>query len=794
MIWAKIWSRRRWALSMLGVGVGIGLLVIFGLGLAASFAPIELPELDVPSRLYSQPYWIRGGTSVDASGIVRRLQRLGYHEVTQGELKPGEFRKSKRKVSFNRRPFRGPLADGGEGVFTLRLDSARRIRSIRGSHGEPQARVALEPEIIGELHGRQREDRYIVPLNEMPAHLVDAVLVVEDRRFYEHGGIDLRRLAGAFLANLRAGRIVQGGSTLSQQLVKNVFLTDERTLVRKLREAWLALRVEKSHQKAEILEAYLNTIYLGQRGSVSVRGMEAAARHYFGKHVQKITLAESALLAGLIRGPGLYSPFLLPETARERRNLVLAMLFEEDRIAEEAYEEARQSPLGDLPYAAQAVSAPYFTEYVKRELAREFPELDPEEARLAVYTGLDADAQNAAQEALRRGLLRLERDFPNLVREDNPLQAAFVSLHPESGQILALVGGRDFARSQFDRATQAKRQPGSVFKPIVALTALARDASGTPEFTLASFIEDEPLSVETREGLWEPRNHDDEFRGFVSLRDALEQSINVPFARLGMQVGSERIIETARELGIESRLRAVPSLALGSFEVSPLEIARAYSVLAAGGQRLPTRSYLRVRDIDGRDVAIPEASRKRVFPPDEVALVTSALQGVVDRGTGRGVRTWGFRGPVAGKTGTTNEARDAWFVGYTQNVVAAVWVGFDDGTPMGLSGAVAALPIFSEFLVHTQGARGGQEFPLPVGLERVQINRDSGLRAGLTCPGEPEFFLAGTAPLEACGPGGWFRSERRRNEDWDRSRPRPERRRGIFGILDAVLDTIAGEY
>ena len=779
---------------MLAIGVGLGAVAVLGLGAAARFLPIELPELDVPSRIYSEAHWIRTGNNVDATGVVRRLQRLGYHEVNQGELGPGEYRKGKRELSFNRRPFSGALTSGDAGTFTLRLDSARRIRTIRGPHGEPQARVALEPEIIGELHGIEREDRYIIPLAEMPEHLVDAVLVVEDRRFYGHGGVDLRRLAGAFLANLRARRVVQGGSTLTQQLAKNVFLTDERTLARKLREAWLALRIEKSHKKAEILEAYLNTIYLGQRGSVSVRGMEAASRHYFGKHVQKLTIAESALLAGLIRGPGLYSPFVVPKSALERRNLVLSMLFEEERLSEVEYEEARDSPLGNLPYAVQAVSAPYFTEFVKRELAQAHPEIDPEEARLEVFTGLDADAQHAAQEALRRGLLRLERDYPKLVR-DEPLQAAFVALNPVTGQILAMVGGRNFSESQFNRATQAKRQPGSVFKPIVALAALSRDKSGEPGFTLASFLADEPLQIETREGLWEPRNYDDEFRGFVSLRDALEQSINVPFARLGMEVGAKRIIQTARRLGIDSRLRAVPSLALGSFEVSPLEIAQAYGVLASGGRRVAPRSYSQVRDIDGRDLAVPEAVPKRVFPPDEIALITSALQGVVDRGTGRGVRTWGFRGPVAGKTGTTNEARDAWFVGYNQKVVAAVWVGFDDGQPMGLSGAVAALPIFAEFLVHTQGARGGEDFPTPAGLERIRIHRESGLRASLTCPGEPEFFLRGTAPFESCGPGGWFRSDRQRyerDEDWDRSRPRPSKRRGIFGILDAVLDAIEG--
>jgi penicillin-binding protein 1B len=349
-----------------------------------------------------------------------------------------------------------------------------------------------------------------------------------------------------------------------------------------------------------------------------------------------------------------------------------------------------------------------------------------------------------------RELAKLEKDYPSLRRKDSPLQAAVVALAPKTGEILALVGGRDYGKSQFNRATQAHRQPGSVFKPIVLLTAVGRSA-GTPAFTLVSKLEDSPLSYSQPSGVWEPVNYDGEYRGVVSVRQAIEQSLNVPIARLGIAVGPDKIIATARALGIQSPLLPVPSVALGAFEVTMLEAARAYAVLASAGLQTDLRSYTQVVQIDGRVLEQRTLDSKRIFDPADVYLVTSALQGVVDRGTGAPLRRLGFRGDIAGKTGTSSDYRDAWFIGYTPEIVIAVWVGFDDGASVKVTGATAALPIFADVLEVARGKGEAEEFTVPTGVELVDVNPESGLRSGLGCSGAPEVFLRGTAPAEGCG-------------------------------------------
>lgn len=715
--------------------------------------PLHLPEPVVPTRIVGRPHPIAAGADARGSDLIRRLGELRYQEVTAEAPRPGEYRREGRTVRLHRRAFATPEETVPEATFDLQLDWRGRVSTIENLESEPLERFLLDPETVGSVHRGEHVDRIPVALDELPQHLIDAVLVAEDRRFYRHGGLDVRRTVGAFLANLRAGKVVQGGSTLTQQLAKNIYLTPERTFVRKLHEAWLTLRLELGQSKDEILESYLGTIYLGQRGPVSVRGVEAGARHYFGKSARRLSVSESALLAGMIRGPGFYNPFTRPEAALEQRNRVLAMLEEAGRISREQYTASVAEPLGALDDPPDAVSAPWFTARVLRDLAQAAPELEPDREALTVYTSLDAQLQRDAQRAVREQLARLERDFPRLQRPDMPVQAALIALDPDTGAIVAHVGGRDWATSQFDRATQARRQPGSVFKPIVALAALARGADGQPPFTLASLLADEPLTVETPDGGWRPANYSGDFHGEISLRRAIEDSINVPFARLGLALGPERIVATARRLGVASPLEPVPSLALGASEVSPLEMAQAYAVLASGGRLAPVRSWFHVSDSESETRHHLETVQEHAFDPAEVALVTSALEGAIDRGTGRALRARGFAGPVAGKTGTTNDFRDAWFVGYTRTLVVAVWVGFDDGRSIGLTGSQAALPIFADFLIAALGERGGANFELPDGIEQVRVNARTGLRSGFGCFGRTEVFLAGTAPEKSCG---WF--------------------------------------
>jgi penicillin-binding protein 1B len=705
----------------------------------------------VPSRVYSRPLELRLGLDVERLRLRQRLERMGYVAAVGSTptLRPGEFLSKPGAFQVYRRASRLPDRNDPAKLFVLRLDGTR-IATVRDADGELLPSAMLEPEIIAQFHGAERADRQLEALADVPPALVDAIIAIEDQSFFEHSGIHVWRIAGAMLANVRAGRVVQGGSTLTQQLAKNFYLTRERTWTRKGTEALMALILERNHTKREILEAYLNEVYMGQRGSVAIHGVGEAAQHYFGKEVNQLTLPEAALLAGLIKGPNLYSPYKHPEAARKRRDLVLSVLREQDKIDRDAYESALVADLGVRDVYIDEYVAPYFVEALRQDLSERYGEEILQSNGMAIYATLDAEVQRAANLAVSKQLEKLEKDFPALKRTDSPLQAAVVALSPRTGEVIALVGGRDYRASQFNRATQALRQPGSVFKPIVLLTALQR-REGAPQFTLVSRLEDEPFTQKLPTGTWQPVNYDGEYHGTVSLRSAIEQSMNVSIAKLGIAIGPERIVETARRMGITSPLAAVPSLSLGSSEVTVIEAARAYAVLAAAGSLPVLRSYTEVVQSDGTVIEDHGREAEKVFDPAEVYLVTSALEGVVERGTGAALRAQGFRGDIAGKTGTSSDFRDAWFIGYTPDIVIAVWVGFDDGKSVRVTGSVAALPIFADVLEVARGKAPAGEFAVPTGVESIEIDAGSGLRAGFMCGGAHEVFLRGTAPEGTCG-------------------------------------------
>ncbi len=710
--------------------------------------------LDAPTRFYARPLVLFPGLSIDRARVERTLERLAYRETRRWRVQTGEYALGSRTWVIGRRAFRlYDRLDPGQ-IGTMRLSRDGRISRIEDEDGRRLRHFALEPELLRTTWRASREDRIPVPLADVPQHLVDAVLAIEDHRFFEHHGLDLRRIAAAALANVRARRIAQGASTISQQLAKNLWLSPKRSPVRKVREMLMALLLERRHDKDEILEAYLNQVYLGQDGALAIHGVGRAAQFYFGKDVSQLLLSEAALLAGMIRGPNLYAPLRHPERAIERRDLVLRVMRDQELISSREYRDARRARprLRERPRRADA--GRYFVDYLRRQ-QREPNGRALLEGGLAVFTTMDMELQRLAETAVRDGLARLERDYPRLAEGNAPLQAALVALRPQTGEILALVGGRDYGASQFNRATRARRQPGSAFKPVVALAALAPRTDNQDDrdpFTLATLLEDEPLAVETPAGTWRPVNYDGRYRGTLTLRDALERSLNVPFARLGLAVGPERIVETAQRLGIESRLYAVPSIALGASEVTPLELTRAFGVLAAQGFRAESQTTLGVVDRYGDLLSQLEVDGEQAYSPAEAYLVTSALRGAVVRGTGRSLRARGYRGPVAAKSGTTNDFRDAWFIGYTPSLVVGVWVGFDDGRSIGIPGSRAALPIFARFLIGTVGRDGEGEFTRPWGLEVVEVDRETGLRAGPGCRGEPELFLRGTAPRESCSP------------------------------------------
>ena len=716
-----------------------------------------------PSRMLARPLVLERGDDLDRLDLLVRLERLGFRPARASRRPPvraedppvrperGEYLRTPDALHLGLRGGEPGAVDRVQ----LRLDERGRISRIANADGSALPRLTLEGELIGEIQPAVQARRKLVAFRDLPRTLVEAVIEMEDRHFLEHPGLDAWRILGASLANLRAGRIVQGGSTITQQLVKNFWLSPERSLGRKLREASMALVLEWRHPKQEILEAYLNEIYLGQSGSVAIHGVGQAAQHYFGREVFDLSLAQAALLAGIIPAPGRYSPFQDPDAALARRALVLGVLAERGRISEEAHRAARAEPL--LLHRSRAASepAPHFVAQVRQELAEHWDEALLATRGLSITTTLDSELQSFARRAVARGLGRLESTYPGLRRSEQPLEAALVALDPTTGEILALVGGRDFARSQFNRATQAKRQPGSVFKPIVALAALSRGEGGLPAFTLISELDDSQLVVTTGKGDWIPVNFDREFRGPVTLRDALERSLNVPMARLGLEVGPARVVETARRLGLEGELRPIPSLALGPFEMSLLEMTRAYGVLAARGLRAESRSYLAVTAPDGEALEQSVLRAEQVFDPSETWLVTEALRAAVERGTGRSLARFGLAGRVAGKTGTTNDFRDAWFIGYTPDLVVGVWVGFDAGDSLGLPASAVALPIFGRFMQAVFEQAEPPRFRAPAGLEFVRIHPESGLRAGPGCPGPRQPFLRGTAPDRQCTAEVW---------------------------------------
>ena len=664
-----------------------------GLGVALLWFEVEvrrqpgsLPDWrwSAASPVYARPALLREGSRLDARRLRAELTAVGYRPTEAARPAPGRFRTRDRLWFIGLRPLPGASGDTTHEV-SFRLDASGRLRDLK-QDGAPTTGVLLEPQrLAGLLDSRAREQ---IPhsLHELPEVLVDAVLAIEDRRFFDHRGLDPWRIAGAFSANLRAGRAAQGASTITQQLARSLHLNRERSLTRKLREATLAVKLERSHGKAGLLEAYLNEVYLGQMGSAALHGVGAAARHYFGRDAREVDLAESALLAALIRGPSYYAPHRYPERALARRNLVLRQMAEVGWISGEEAQQAAESPIDLVPRRPRR--ARHFVARVERELRRAGV---PRTA--SVVTSLDPILQAAAERAVVGELRALESALPQLQRPGDPLEAALVALVPQSGDVLAWVGGRSFGRSQLDRVT-TRRQPGSVFKPIVLAAAL-----GSGHITLSTRLRDRPLSVPVPEGRWRPQNYDRRYRGSVTLRNAIERSLNVPMARLGLKVGLPAVADTAQGLGVESPLARVPSLALGSSEVTLLEMATAYASFASGGLTAAPRSRLLVSDAEGRTLERPPTRATRTLERGTADLVSEALRGVVARGTARSLtRRLGAMPRLAAKTGTTNDFRDAWFLAYTSDLVVGVWVGFDDGRSTNLSGARAALPVFARLV------------------------------------------------------------------------------------------------
>jgi penicillin-binding protein 1B len=632
------------------------------------------------------------------------------------------------------------------------------------ANAAPTIRLYAGSQEIAILEGTSHQSQVWMPLAQIPRPVVDAVLVTEDRRFFLHHGIDFLAVLRAMGADLWHHRIRQGGSTITQQLARTLFLSNKRTWRRKLHEAIIAVALELRYSKESILEAYLNSVYMGEDGGVAVHGMGAAARHFLHKELAEVRLDEAALLAAAISAPN-RTPSGEMGRSRMARDNVLQAMRDQGIISEAAARKAEARPPA-WRAASLTAQAPYFVDFVREEIARR-TDL-PASAEIRMSTTLDPFLQRSAEAAVRAGIERIEHRQPGLAR--GKLQAALVAIEPATGQIRALVGGRQYRDSPFNRATRAHRQPGSLFKPIVYLSAFEAERQGTlPGLTPASLISDEPTTIQSAGENWSPHNLDRQFHGAVTVRRALEESLNVPAVRIAQQVGLDRVAGTALALGITSPLSRVPSLALGTSEVTLLEITSAFSTLAGQGVRTTPTTLTPDQDEVVEHMLTPLPAPVRAVSAESAFLVTHLLRGVMREGTGHASAGWGLSDITAGKSGTTDGLRDAWLVGYTPDMVVGVWVGMDDGSPLGLTGAQAALPIWAKMMQVVVQRTPPRRFTPPPGVVFASVNRDTGRPTSVWCGGGPaveEAFRAGTEPHGACGEAtvkavgnlffGWF--------------------------------------
>lgn len=711
---------------------------------------IHNPRLPV---IYSAPFDLAsfiarlGGFSArNAASARMTLTERRYSEVPNQPTRPGEFSLNQSSLTVYARAY---TDSNGE------LISARKEIIPWRDNADTARRALIEPQVISYIGAAEARASSFVPLASIPALIQNAVIAVEDERFYKHFGLDLKSIFRALARNVMALRLVEGGSTLTQQLAKNLFLSPKRSLSRKLLEVPTALSIERHLSKPQILELYLNEVYLGQEGSVAIHGMPEAASAFFGKKLEDLKVDEAATLAGIIKAPSVYNPRRFPDRARDRRDTVLAKMREHGFITEAEFVAARARPIATVPRQEHRRLAPFFTAALESDLSNVIDLDTATNSGLAVYTGIDLGLQRCAEEALEQGLKGLEASYPKLIKDDHRLEGAIVSIEPYSGLVKAWVGGRDFSTSQFNRVTQATRQAGSTIKPFLYLTALDGSLNSYKVATAISIVEDKPMEFKIKgQKAWNPENYDHDYRGDVSVRYALENSLNMPALYIAERVGLQALKRTINlfELSSDS-FTAVPSLALGALDTNLLRLTGAYGAIANGGLYVKPRLYTSALDGDNERLSVPRISERRVADEAATFVLTDILTGVLDRGTGKGARSKGFNAPAAGKTGTSDHARDAWFIGFTPTISTGVWVGFDDNSQMNLTGGAAAAPIWGAFMQCAATYTANRSFIPPPDVTSVQVDADSGVTATESCPNErvvKEVFVRGTEPIKTC--------------------------------------------
>jgi len=717
------------------------------------------PVFSNSARIYAIPTVVREGVRAQAKEIAAELRHAGYSEK-DGESPMGSYRVFTGGIEI--KP--GPSSYHSPEPATIRIQDGE-VTSITGPSGELVA-YELEPQMITSLFdAEQRSKRQVVTYDQIPKVMVDAVLAIEDRRFFQHNGVNFIRLGEAMWIDVTHQRHEQGGSTITMQLSRAFFLTPEKTVKRKLAEMMIALEMEQKFSKQQIFEFYANRVDLGQRGSFTISGFAEASKAYFNKDLKDISPPEAALIAGLIQAPSYLSPYRHPERALERRNVVLDSMVDTHAITREEADKAKATPLKLAPPNVEASDAPYFVDLVRETLISKLDERQMNDQTYRIYTTLDPELQKAAAQSVETGIklvdeqvkkMRTKRvkvgknKFETQVQPGPDPQVALVAMNPHTGEILALVGGRNYGFSQLNHAI-AKRPTGSIFKPFVYAAAMNTAIDGaTPVFTPASMVEDQPTTFAYGDQIYEPRNYKEEYHGEVTARYALALSLNNATVKLAEEVGYDKVADLAKSAGITS-VKPTPAMALGAYDATPIDMAAAYTVFANGGTRISPLVVNSVRNAKG-DVVLNFAPEKRpVLDPRVAFVMTDMLQGVLNFGTGFGVRGRGFDAPAAGKTGSSH---DGWFAGYTSNLLCIVWVGYDDYSDLRLSGAQTAAPIWAEFMkkaITLPQYADVKPFNQPAGVVDVQLDKQTNLLATPACPETySAAFIAGTEPNQTC--------------------------------------------
>ncbi len=720
---SRSWLKRLWSLGW-KVGLALAAVLIFtGIYLDSMIKQrFEGQLFELPTVVYARILTLEPGSDISIKQMRNELDVLNYRKVSQPRY-AGEYSASSTRIELIRRPFE--FADGPEPDRHVMLifddNGLNRIQSLekRGDLGY----LRIEPKMLGMLEKDTQEQRLFLRREQFPEVMIDALLTTEDRNFYQHDGVSPMAIARAMVANLKAGRTVQGGSTLTQQLAKNIFLSSDRTLWRKLREAYMALIIDYRYSKDRILEAYLNEVYLGQNGKEAVHGFGLASRLYFGQPLQELRIDQLALLVGMVKGPSYYNPMRYPERAKERRDLVLKLMIDQDILTAKQYEQAVTRPLDVQKQARIASRQPAYFQQLSIELKQKLGDAFKSDTGLRVFTSLDPVSQAKLEEAV-------ENQVPILARTaGKDLEAAAIAVDRHSGEIRAMVGGKRTGYYGFNRALNASRPIGSLVKPAVYLTALAQ-----PEkYNLATTLMDKPITLQGSEGnVWTPRNFDRQFRGEVPLYLALAKSLNVPTVQLGMQLGIENVTKTLEKLGVSrDEIRPVPSMFLGSFSLTPYQVAQMFQTVTNSGKKAPLSALRSVLDLDGNVLyeSIPKVSQ--AVDQQAAWLTTYAMKRGVLEGTGRYLNSQFGWAALAGKTGTSSDSRDSWFVGVDGREVTTIWQGRDDNQPTKLTGSSGALRVYADYLRYRIPEK--LVLPWPQGISTVGFSQSRSGGLELDC-------------------------------------------------------------